>query len=188
MEFLFELTEKHPSGALLVLLYVLGLMLIVHWAAWTFALGRFKDQPRPIKPQNLGFLVTEALTKVINDFRHLLALILVLIFSFSLAYALYQAGNNMESIKDALQAVTSTLGGLIGSIIGYYFGESKVRRELGVGNTGADAIPEVQPPASPAPPQPAQAPSATPPLTPSPIRGSVRPPPVVTPANDPPAT
>lgn len=96
---------------------------------WAFGIGRFR---RPVDAPHaaaLRYLITEALTKIINDFRHLLALILVLIFGGALGYSLFEAGPRLADIKEALQSVSASLGGLIGSIIGYYFGESKGRAD-----------------------------------------------------------
>ena len=127
---------------------------------WTFGWGRFSRDAAGARPksENLRYLITEALTKIINDFRHLLALILVLIFGCALVYTLVQAGGQMDKIKEALQAVTSTLGGLVGSIIGYYFGESKGRANASEG--GAEGPPEV-------PPQVPVAPGPAPDMTPA---------------------
>jgi hypothetical protein len=120
--------ESNQVG-LLVLLACVGIILLaVQWLAWILGIGRFKGGAvgeQRVTPQNLRYLVTEALTKIINDFRHLLALIIVVIFGLALAYSLYQASGDIDKIKEALQAVAATLGGLVGSIIGYYFGESK---------------------------------------------------------------
>lgn len=128
---------------------VLSVAVLVIAACWTFGWGRFSRHPAggPSKSENLRYLITEALTKIINDFRHLLALILVVIFGCALVYTLVQAGGDMVLIKEALQAVTSTLGGLVGSIIGYYFGESKGRASA---NDGGAQGPLEVPPQNPA--------------------------------------
>jgi membrane protein DedA with SNARE-associated domain len=73
-------------------------------------------------------VIAELFVKIINDFRHLLALLIVVIFALVLGYGLIRAGKDLENITKVLQVVVSTLGGLIGSIIGYYFGESAGRR------------------------------------------------------------
>ncbi|MBX3658146.1 MAG: hypothetical protein KF740_06900 [Ramlibacter sp.] len=128
MTAIFQVFEANAAGAWLLLAYIGAGVLVVQWLAWIFGVGRFKAEmqaPRRATTQNLRYLVTEALTKIINDFRHLLALLIVMIFGLALAYSLYQSSGNMDEIKEALQAVAATLGGLVGSIIGYYFGESK---------------------------------------------------------------
>jgi hypothetical protein len=71
----------------------------------------------------------DLIVKIIDDFRHFLALLIVVLFFLALGYALLRAGGDVEAISDALQAVSSALGGLIGAIIGYYFGESAGRRQ-----------------------------------------------------------
>ena len=97
--------------------------------------------------------------KVITEFRHLLALVIVSIFAFALGYALFTSDPGGDDLSKNLQAVTSTLGGLVGSIIGYYFGESKAetaaadrRPDPGPARAGGDARPT--PPIDPAPPPP----------------------------------
>lgn len=123
---------------------------------WTLGVGRFRVR-RPSESdqtENLAYVLSAAVIRIINDFRHLLALIIVLIFAFALAYVLWVATeasdandklSRVERIKEGLQAVVATLGGLVGSIIGYYFGES---RNPAAPN-GATPPPAVQLPAPP---------------------------------------
>lgn len=134
MEDFLSFIEMH----LLAILTILGCLVLllgsVQWVAWIFSLGRFGKQVNPTeKAQYVRYLVADGLVKIINDFRHLLALLIVLIFGFALAYSLWRAGSNIDSIKEVLQAVAATLGGLVGSIIGYYFGESAGRRSVSNG-------------------------------------------------------
>lgn len=132
MESFLKFLDANATGVWLFLACLGAAILAIQWLMWIFGAGRFAqrpDMPLPVRGQALRYLITEALTKIINDFRHLLALIVVLIFGLALAYALYEGGGDMEKIKEALQAVTATLGGLVGSIIGYYFGESKAAND-----------------------------------------------------------
>ena len=131
------------EGIVLLGQVLVGVAILAIVACWTFGWGRFRRQDGRPRSENLRYLITEALTKIINDFRHLLALLLVVIFGLALAYAMAQAGAEIAQIKEALQAVTSTLGGLVGSIIGYYFGESKGRRSTS--DDSADGPQEVLP-------------------------------------------
>jgi hypothetical protein len=113
----------------------------VQWFAWIFSIGRFKSTdatPPGARPsgQSLRYVFSEAAVKIINDFRHLLALVIVVIFALALAYAMLQARASIADMKEALQAVVATLGGLVGSIIGYYFGESAVTRAQEIGPAG----------------------------------------------------
>ena len=106
------------------------LPLVFQWFLWMFGLGRFKkkeindensdkDDVKPIR-----YILVDLFAKIIDDFRHLLALIVILIFAIILGLSMFHTGFKIENMGDALQAVVSTLGGLVGSIIGYYFGES----------------------------------------------------------------
>jgi hypothetical protein len=99
----------------------LGAMIMLHWGLWLFARGRFKETTDTRKP--IRDLVADFLVKLINDFRHLLALAIVGIFGGTLAAVLCLA-RDFTNVKDGLQVVAATMGGLVGSIIGYYFGES----------------------------------------------------------------
>jgi type IV secretory pathway VirB2 component (pilin) len=125
------------DGIVLLGQIALCVALLAIVACWTFGWGRFSRDAVGARPKS------ENLRYLINDFRHLLALILVLIFGCALVYTLVQASGEMDKIKEALQAVTSSLGGLVGSIIGYYFGESKGRASANEG--GAEGPPEVPP-------------------------------------------
>lgn len=108
-------------------LFSLAIGVLIHWFAWVFAWGRFQERKRPTGQPTLSYVFADLMVKIINDFRHFLALIIVLIFGFSLTYSLILAtcedGNRVNAITKAMQAVVSSLGGLIGAIIGYYFGE-----------------------------------------------------------------
>lgn len=72
-------------------------------------------------------IIADFLARLINDFRHLLALVIVVIF-FSLVFYSMAMSDKFEEKMDALQMVMASFGGLLGSIIGYYFGESAARR------------------------------------------------------------
>jgi hypothetical protein len=130
----------------LMLVFLLMLVLMLQWVCWIFRWGRFKvptsggqpslldgtsagGQPRGVV-QSTVYIIGNFITTLIDDFRHLLALIIVLIFGAALAYAMYKADGSLPGIRDALQAVAATLGGLVGSIIGYYYGESAAGKAL----------------------------------------------------------
>lgn len=141
MDAFFTFFQTYRSGILLFLFGLAVVVAIVQWLAWIFSLGRFgKDIPSGSKALSVAF--SEFIFKIINEFRHLLALLVFTVFSFALAYSLIKAASlptnpdaallppdpNAPSVisnmKEALQGVMATLGGLVGSIIGYYFGES----------------------------------------------------------------
>jgi hypothetical protein len=132
--------QQNGRGVVLLIALLAAVLFGVQWVLWMFGLGRFKPSDLP-RSNTLRFLVAEALVKIINDFRHLLALLLIIIFGLALAYCLWQAGS-LADLKDSLQVVMATLGGLVGSIIGYYFGESK-------GAAVAATQPNVEPPQVP---------------------------------------
>lgn len=133
----FTFFQTYGGGILFFFLSLAAIAFLVQWFAWIFGIGRFRRVPRNGKDEtgkeDLRFIFSRAIVKIIDDFRHLLALVMVLIFAFALAYSLIRAGTLqsgmsaaavVDNMKDALQAVAATLGGLVGSIMGYYFGES----------------------------------------------------------------
>lgn len=126
MEDFFKFFENNYAGIIYFLLSLVVVILIVQWIAWVFSLGRFKDQKLSPgrRSDRLRFLIADLMVKIINDFRHFLALIMVAIFGLVLGYALIKYAKTSADVTDVLQAVISTIGVLIGSIIGYYFGES----------------------------------------------------------------
>jgi hypothetical protein len=133
--------ETHQIGILLMLLILLVLTLMTHWLAWAFAYGRFRNvPPAPTdRKQDLRFVLSDAAVKIINDFRHLLALIIILIFAFALIFSLIHWRGSIAEMKDALQAVVSAFGGLVGSIIGYYFGVAATKAGAAAGANSSSA-------------------------------------------------
>ena len=172
MNSLFTFLQTYRSGILLLLLILAAIVFFIQWLAWIFNRGRFSKPTTPTSRAELRFIFSEATEKIINDFRHLLALLIVLIFAFALAYSLFKAASVetnaasptlVDNMKEALQAVVATLGGLVGSIIGYYFGESSVAKGSDtkpVDTAGTKPPPAVQEPPkegevrAPAPPMP----------------------------------
>lgn len=119
---MFDYLAANAGGIRLLIVIVLFGILATQWLSWIFRWGRF-SQESP-KAKSIRFLLAELAASIINEFRHLLALVLVLLFGGVLAFGLVKAGDDAQEISAVLQAVASSLGGLIGAIIGYYFGES----------------------------------------------------------------
>ena len=121
----FNFLATNKVGFAVLILCSVALLFLITWLAWIFGLGRFQ---RIGDTSSVGYVLTDLFAKVVDDFRHLLALVIVLIFALALGYSLIIAGTDLKDMAAAIQAVVSTLGGLVGSIIGYYFGESAARR------------------------------------------------------------
>jgi hypothetical protein len=146
----------HRIGLAVAVIFAGALALFVQWLAWIFGLGRFKTRPPSERTFQLRFVIADFLVKIIDDFRHLLALVLLLIFAGTLAAVLNWGAKDFAQVKEGLQVVMATLGGLVGSIIGYYFGESAVRKSAGPdSNPGQPAVPIPPPAGPPNPPVPA---------------------------------
>jgi hypothetical protein len=130
-EFLTFLADKRAG--IWVLLVVLGAgCAVVQWVCWIFRVGRFRSGAAGrARQEDLRFVTAEFFVRLINDFRHLLALVVVFMFALVLFAAMLPGLRNgdIATIKEGLQAVAAALAGLIGSIIGYYFGESAAAKK-----------------------------------------------------------
>lgn len=164
MDSFFTFLDAHSGGLLVIFLCLAAIVGLIQWLAWIFSKGRFRPDRAGAKvgTNSLRFVFADLLVKIINDFRHLLALVMVMIFALALSYVLYRADNNMASITDAMQTVVATLGGLVGSILGYYFGESAARKSIeeGARDRGAEEPEQTngQPKEEEKPPRPAPPP------------------------------
>jgi hypothetical protein len=118
----------------LILIVGVALLIVVQWVCWIFEIGRFKPKQletlsingTPVNT-NIRYVLANFLVNIVNDFRHLLALIIVSVFAFALFAVIYK--DPPGGISTAMQSVSSTFGGLIGAIIGFYFGEKTGSRE-----------------------------------------------------------
>lgn len=139
-------------GAIAVLLVVaFGFVAIVQWLAWIFRRGRFGNEPgqvQPVRSESLRYVTADFLVKIINDFRNLLALVIVGVFAAALAIAMYPGVRhwNVDELGKGVQSVAAALGGLIGSIIGYYFGESAATQRAASAPQGTATTPVQAPP------------------------------------------
>lgn len=128
MKNFFDILGDGKIGFDDIFLTVAGLMILVHYILFMFRLGRYKPVEGDSEGDgSRGFLRIFVL-KTVTNFRNLLALVVAVIFTGALFYAMVFASKDDETFKqqmEAIQVVVASLGGLIGSIIGYYFGESK---------------------------------------------------------------
>lgn len=161
---LFSFLQEYRIGIWVFFLSLGGIALLVQWFAWIFGKGRFGRVTAASNGRTgIGYIFSDFIVKIINEFRHLLALIVLVIFAGALTYSLWKAGtvptgsgppSTIDNLKEALQAVVATLGGLVGSIIGYYFGESSVAkvpetRTIPAPTPDEAPIQETNPPVSP---------------------------------------
>jgi hypothetical protein len=124
----FQFLEVHAVGFFVLISCFFAAALFIQWIAWILARGRFAATDRQEGSRStLRYVVSEFFVRIINEFRHLLALVLVVVFALTLAAAIYPgvANKDVEAIGKGLEFVAATLGGLLGSVLGYYFGESK---------------------------------------------------------------
>jgi di/tricarboxylate transporter len=127
----FNFFSTNRAGIVMFLLVLGAVMLLVQWLTWLLGWGRFRNPTPRNRRDSLRLVFSDAMVKIINDFRHLLALVIVVIFATVLWYVMLKTSGDAETMNDAIQTVVASLGGLVGSIIGYYFGESAVARAQG---------------------------------------------------------
>ncbi len=130
----FGFFEQHSKGVLLFLLTVFFLVLMISWLVKILRPARAeRAYGRSLgSSERLGFVIARFFANIIDDFRHFLALTLVIIFTILIVYSMATAGSFEEKMK-ALQLVIASIGTLLGSIIGYYFGESAATKSQGQG-------------------------------------------------------
>lgn len=141
MEEFFDFFSSNAEGIFGFIAALAIVMLIVQWIMWLTQSGRFKavasESRGDLSDNRILYVVVDFFVKIINDFKHLLALIIVLIFAWVLIYSVVHAVSydvsmpeqNFSQLKDVMQAVVASLGGIVGSIIGYYFGESAAKNK-----------------------------------------------------------
>lgn len=127
--------DRIGSIVLFVILALFGVTLLVQWWMWLAGAGRFKaSRPRDGDREPVARMFAGAFIKIVDDFRHFLALMLLAVFFLTLFLVVLigwhrSAGDRtIEAVTDGIQLVVAALGGLVGSIVGYYYGESAVRR------------------------------------------------------------
>ena len=173
--------DEHRTAVLLLVVLACTALAAAQWVSWMFALGRF-NSTRPSATKSgqgerpLRYILALFFVQIVNDFRHLLALLLLSLFALVLVVAMWPGLKNdqLKEMTEGLQAVAAALGGLIGSIVGYYFGESAAKGRAPGGE------------ASPPTPAPVQGgPAVTAPAGSSPIRPAPPPPTRGSPAGQP---
>lgn len=121
---------KTSWNVFMILFPTLSLIgIFVTWMAWVKGCWRFKRETTDSNKREttIRYMMVKFLTEIINDFKHILAILLTLMFVvtvFSIIYFALFKQKDFTVLKDGLQVVVASLGGLVGSIIGYYFGES----------------------------------------------------------------
>ncbi|MDZ7359821.1 MAG: hypothetical protein ONB46_03715 [candidate division KSB1 bacterium] len=152
MERLMAFLQNYSSGMLMLFFSLAAVVALIQWVCWIFGWGRFSAENVAAASsvrKSLRQVMGELFFNLVNDFRHLLALVIVLIFAGALTYTVIRAGEQMDDIAKGLQAVVATLGGLVGSLLGYYFGESAAKKspgEIVKGGTSGEIELPPQPP------------------------------------------
>lgn len=152
----FDFLSTHQSGILMFLLLAATVMVLFNWLLWLLGKGRYgQPQERPYRESIWRFVFSKFIVRLIDEFRHLLALVVVVIFAVALAYVLKRAGADttgttnqaeaatalVKNMGEAIETVMASLGSLVSIIIGYYFGRAAVTREVGAAPPAGGASP-----------------------------------------------
>ena len=137
------------TGILMALVSLIVLAALLRWVLSMFGWGRFQQPSTAMRPGSTWpFVIAEFFAKIISEFRHLLALLIVVLFFLALFVGMWPGiiKQDVTQIKDGLQGVAAAMGGLIGSIIGYYFGESAAAKNRPPGDAShpTPPVPAVQ--------------------------------------------
>ena len=126
----FTFLETHTNGILMLLLILVVIAFIINFLAKTFSFGRYKDAYFATASESkVSYIIVQFFIRLIDDFRHFLAMTIVVIFTFLILFSM-MATDDFSEKMEALKLVIASLGGLLGSIIGYYFGESAAKNSL----------------------------------------------------------
>jgi len=116
--------EINVIGIIVTVFLIWFILFTIKFLASVFGWGRFKGQE--MKTSQVYGIIRHLLVTIINDFRHLLALIITLIFAVILIYMVI---TETQDKSGALQTVMASIGTLITAILGYYFGESSLKKK-----------------------------------------------------------
>jgi hypothetical protein len=144
---LLQALSANARGVVLLVFLAFAAVALIQWLMWLAGVGRFARgaQAAVAGRSTIGYYIGTFVGQIITEFRHLLALVVVLLFAATMAAVLALGRGDFEHIKAGVQLVAASLGGLIGSIIGYYFGESAAaKKEAGGGAGSGGAPPPVQ--------------------------------------------
>src|SRR5215467_10356611 len=89
MSELFDFFSQHKVGIFVFAGIVFAFIVVLQWICWIFRWGRFKrEKGEESNHQELRFVITDFFVKIIDDFRHLLALVIVFVFLVALTVML----------------------------------------------------------------------------------------------------
>jgi hypothetical protein len=159
MKSFLDFWAANAIGVSVFLLFMVVTVALFVWAirklSTTFGWGRYGADDglfvgrlagNSPSESSLGRLVTEFFMKIISEFRHFLALLIFILFAFVLIYAVIFTSqgplgvanptlhDRLDEMGKIIQVIVASLGGLVGSIIGYYFGEAGKAASSGTGS------------------------------------------------------
>lgn len=130
----FTFLETHSTGIMIFIFMLVAFVIIIRWLFQIFAIGKYSNKKAVNEQEtSITYILTRSLVNIVDDFRHFLALLIVILFIVLIIVAMWGAKdgkNDFQNMMDAMQLVIASLGGLLGSIIGYYYGESAARNKI----------------------------------------------------------
>jgi membrane protein DedA with SNARE-associated domain len=136
MEAFFTFLETHSTGVMLLILLLVTFVVIIRWLFQIFAIGKYSNRKVDREQDtSITYIITRSLVNIVDDFRHFLALLIVILFVILIIASMWAGRGDFDNVMEAMQLVIASLGGLLGSIIGYYYGESAARSKDKTGVT-----------------------------------------------------
>ena len=126
MEEILKILESHIWGTVLLLLIIIVLLLVIKSIIQSFGLGRGYDKKLESKLKRQA-VVSHVILKIVDQFRHLLASLVILSFVFIIIIILIVIKSDER--MDALQLGLSSFSGILGTIVGFYFSEKLKPKE-----------------------------------------------------------
>jgi hypothetical protein len=114
-------------------LLLFALVAAGHWWSYFRGTGRYA-QPKTVETTSAAMLF---IGKLISEFKHFLALVIMVVFLVAIVLVVIaawpKASGDLDKLYNGIQVVVASMGGLVGSVVGYYFGEAKMERAVAAG-------------------------------------------------------
>lgn len=119
MEALLSAVEEHKIGVIILVVSIAILLYVLRRFLQAFGVGR---KSRKVIEARIQFqaVISQVIMKIIDQFRHFLAALVVVIFAILTITMVLVIDNDRLG---ALQLIISAFTGLLGTVLGFYFGE-----------------------------------------------------------------
>jgi hypothetical protein len=111
MENLLRQLGDQARGVWELIGLLFALMATVTWCFWVLGRGRF-SRPRPTDDRStIAYYIGTFVGQIITEFRHFLALMVVMLFAVTMATVIFLGRHHFEDVKTGVQVVAASLGG-----------------------------------------------------------------------------